>query len=171
MSQLEKTLVVLKPDAVKRGIVGEIMTRFEKVGLHLMAVKMVQMDEKLAHDHYEGIGQLKTRRGEEIFNVNAEFMRSGPVVAMVWEGVEAVALVRKMVGATEPKSALPGTIRGDYSHLSFGYTDVNNAWLPNLIHASAEVDEAGPEISLWFGDSELYDHEVESHLYKRGHQK
>lgn len=169
MSTLQQTLVVLKPDAVKRGIVGEIISRFEKVGLHLVALKMVQMDEQMAHDHYEGIGKLKSRRGEEIFAVNAEFMRSGPVVAMVWEGVEAVELVRKMIGSTEPKSAAPGTIRGDYSHVSFGYTDENKAWLPNLVHASAELEEAGPEIALWFSDEELFDHEVESHLYKRGH--
>ncbi|USN56304.1 MAG: nucleoside-diphosphate kinase [Candidatus Peribacteria bacterium] len=171
MSTLQKTLVVLKPDAVKRGIVGDIISRFEKVGLHLVALKMVQMDEALAHDHYEGIGKLKTRRGEAIFQVNAEFMRSGPVVAMVWEGVEAVELVRKMIGSTEPKSAAPGTIRGDYSHVSFGYTDQTKGWLPNLVHASAELDEAGPEIALWFSNDELFDHEVESHLYKRGHKK
>lgn len=170
MSTLQKTLVVLKPDAVKRGIVGDIISRFEKVGLHLVALKMVQMDEKMAHDHYEGIGKLKTRRGEEIFKVNAEFMKSGPVVAMVWEGVEAVELVRKMIGSTEPKSAAPGTIRGDYSHVSFGYSDSTKWWLPNLVHASAEVEEARPEIALWFDKSELYDHVLESHLYKRGHQ-
>jgi nucleoside-diphosphate kinase len=169
MSTLQQTLVVLKPDAIKRGIVGDIIARFEKVGLHLVAMKMVQMDANLAHDHYEGIGKLKTRRGQDIFDVNVDFMKSGPVVAMVREGVEAVALVRKMVGATEPKSAAPGTIRGDYSHLSFGYTDENNARLPNLVHASAEIEEAGPEIKLWFGEDEIYDHELESHLYKRGH--
>jgi nucleoside-diphosphate kinase len=88
---------------------------------------------------------------------------------MVWEGVEAVALVRKMIGSTEPKSAAPGTIRGDYSHVSFGYSDTTKGWLPNLVHASAELEEATPEIALWFSDDELYEHEVESHLYKRGH--
>ncbi len=169
MSELQKTLVVLKPDAVKRGITGEIIARFEKVGLHLVGLKMVQMDAQMAHDHYEGIGKLKSRRGEEIFNVNAEFMQSGPVVAMVWEGIEAVELVRKMIGSTEPKSAAPGTIRGDYSHVSFGYSDAKKGRLPNLVHASAEIEEAGPEIALWFSEDELYDHEVESHLYKRGH--
>lgn len=169
MATIQKTLVALKPDAVKRGIVGEIISRFEKVGLHLVALKMVQMDDQMAHDHYEGIGKLKTRRGEEIFNVNADFMKSGPVIAMVWEGIEAVEVVRKMIGGTEPKSAAPGTIRGDYSHISFAYSDNSKGRLPNLVHASAEVEEAGPEIALWFSDEEIYDHELESHLYKRGH--
>lgn len=171
MPTLQKTLVVLKPDALKRGIVGDIISRFEKVGLHLMAMKMVQMDDQIAHEHYEGIGKLKTRRGEDIFKVNADFMKSGPVVAMVWEGIEAVSQVRKMVGGTEPKSAAPGTIRGDYSHISFAYSDSTKGRLPNLIHASAEIEEAGPEIDLRFGADEVCDHECSLHLYKRGHNK
>lgn len=99
------------------------MTRFERVGLHLLGMKMVSPTEEHFYDHYEKIGQLATRRGEDVLKVNTDFMRSGPVVAMVREGIEAIEVVRKMVGATEPKSALPGTIRGDYAHVSYGYAD------------------------------------------------
>jgi len=164
---LQKTLIVLKPDTIKRNIVGEIISRFEKVGLHLLGMKMILPTEEHLHDHYETIGKLGTRRGEEVLKVNSDFMRSGPVIAMVREGVESIEVVRKMVGATEPKSALPGTIRGDYSHLSYGYSDENKAWLTNLVHASATQEEAEQEIALWFAQSEIYDHEMEGHLYKR----
>jgi nucleoside-diphosphate kinase len=167
---IQKTLVVLKPDAVKRGLIGEIITRFEKVGLQLNAMKMVWVDDALAHKHYEGIGTMITRYGQEIFQVNAEFMKSGPVVAMVWEGVEAIALVRKMVGSTEPKSSIPGTIRGDYSHASYGYVNSNNAWLTNLVHASANEEEAAPEIDLWFNNEEIHNHEMIGQEFKRGHK-
>ncbi len=166
---LQKTLVVLKPDAVKRNIVGEIVTRFEKVGLHLVGLKMVSPTQEHFHHHYETIGQLATRRGKEVLDVNAAFMMSGPVVAMVWEGIEAIEVVRKMVGSTEPKSALPGTIRGDYSLMSYGYSDANKSWFPNLVHASATPEEAQQEIALWFAGSEIFDHPMEGHLYKRGH--
>lgn len=168
---LQNTLIILKPDAIKRGIVGEIISRFEKVGLHLLGMKMVVPSQEHLHHHYETIGKLGTRRGEEVLKVNSEFMSSGPVIASVWEGVEAIEIVRKMVGSTEPKAALPGTIRGDYSHLSYGYADANKAWLTNLIHASATPEEAQQEIDLWFTPSEIYHHEMEGHLYKRGHQK
>ncbi len=164
---LQKTLVVLKPDAIKRGIVGEVISRFERVGLHLVGMKMLWPNEDFYYKHYEEIGTMITRYNKEIFNVNRDFMMSGPVIAMVWEGIEAIALVRKMTGATEPKSALPGTIRGDYSHISYGYSDSNNAWMVNIIHASANPEEAEKELSLWFAGTEIYDHEVEGHTFKR----
>ena len=166
---LQKTLIVLKPDAVKRGIMGEVISRFEKVGLHLVGMKLVTPTVEHFHDHYETIGKLGSRRGEEVLKVNTDFMRAGPVLAMVREGVEAIEVVRKMVGSTEPKSALPGTIRGDYSHLSYGYVDATKGRLTNLIHASATPEEAVQEIALWFSGAELFDHEVDGHLYKRGH--
>jgi nucleoside-diphosphate kinase len=111
------------------------------------------------YKHYEEIGQMVTRRGEKAFNVTLEMMTQGPVIAMVFEGVEAVALVRKLVGGTEPKSALPGTIRGDYSHMSFGYADGQDKGIPNLIHASGDEAEAAQEIAHWFSDDELYVYE------------
>jgi len=108
---VERSLVVLKPDTVQRGIVGEIITRFERVGLKIVGMKMVMPDEDQYRAHYEDIGQMITRRGEQAFRYNLSYMMTGPVIAMCLEGVEAVPLVRKIVGPTEPKSAEMGTIR------------------------------------------------------------
>lgn len=157
---MEKTLIVMKPDAMQRGIVGEIITRFERVGLKIVGAKMLSPGADHFHGHYEGIGKLKTRRGDDIFNMTLAMMQEGPVLAMVLEGVEAIEQVRKMVGPTEPKSAQPGTIRGDYSHMSYGHADKHKVGIPNLIHASADAAEAEQEISHWFSDSELYAYET-----------
>ena len=153
---MEKTLVVLKPDAVARGIAGEIITRFEKAGLKIVALKMVSPDEAHYHHHYEEIGQLISRRGEDVYRRNADFMQSGPVIAMVLEGVQAVATVRKMVGETEPHKASPGTIRGDYAHMTIGHANDKGLGLPNLVHASADPAEAKAEIAHWFKKDEFY---------------
>ena len=155
---IQRTLILFKPDAVQRGIVGEILTRFERVGLKIIGTKMIFPSKEHYHKHYEGIGKMVTRRGEKAFDMALEFMTQGPVIAMVFEGVEAVELVRKLVGGTEPKTALPGTIRGDYSHMSFGYADEHNVGIPNLIHASGSIEEAKQEISHWFSDFEIYDY-------------
>ena len=126
---MEKTLVIFKPDAVARGIVGEIVSRFERAGFKIVGMKMLEPGYEHYFEHYEGIGTLKTRKGEEIFESQLSSMQDGPVVAMVLEGVEAVDAVRKMTGDTEPKSALPGTIRGDYAHVNFGAAaSVARAW-------------------------------------------
>ena len=155
---IQRTLILFKPDAVQRGIVGEILTRFERVGLKIIGTKMIFPNKEHYHKHYEGIGKMVTRRGEKAFDMALEFMTQGPVIAMVLEGVESVELVRKLVGGTEPKAALPGTIRGDYSHMSFGYADEHNVGIPNLIHASGSVEEAKQEIEHWFADHEIYDY-------------
>ena len=155
---IQRTLILFKPDAVQRGIVGEILTRFERVGLKIIGTKMIFPNKEHYHKHYEGIGKMVTRRGEKAFDMALEFMTQGPVIAMVLEGVESVELVRKLVGGTEPKAALPGTIRGDYSHMSFGYADEYNVGIPNLIHASGSVEEAKQEIEHWFADHEIYDY-------------
>lgn len=158
--QLERTLIIFKPDAIQRGIMGEILTRFEKAGLKIVAMKMVQPEKDHYHNHYEGIGKMISRRGQKAFDVTLDMMMAGPVVPTVLEGIEAVSLVRKMVGATEPKSAVPGTIRGDYSHMSFSHADANEIGIPNLIHASGDVEEAKSEISHWFTESEIFDYET-----------
>ena len=158
--QLERTLIVMKPDAVMRGITGEILTRFEKAGLKIVGAKMLKPDYDHFFHHYENIGKVISRRGQEVFDVTLEMMNQGPVIAYVLEGVEAAALVRKMVGATEPKSALPGTIRGDYSHMSYAHADSAKVGIPNLIHASGDADEAALEIVHWFSESELFDYET-----------
>ena len=157
--RVERTLIIFKPDAVQRGIVGEILTRFERVGLKIVATKMISPSKDEFYKHYEEIGQMITRRGQQAFDVTLEMMIQGPVIAMVLEGVEAVQLVRKLVGTTEPKSAVPGTIRGDYSHMSFVYADSAHKGVPNLIHASGDDVEAEKEIGHWFSDSELYDYD------------
>ncbi len=158
--QLERTLIIMKPDAVQRGITGEILTRFEKAGLKIVGAKMLKPDYDHFFHHYETIGKVVSRRGKEVFDVTLEMMSMGPVIAYVLEGIEAASLVRKMVGATEPKSALPGTIRGDYSHISYGHADNAKVGIPNLIHASGDAEEAVLEIKHWFADSELYDYET-----------
>lgn len=158
-SHIQHSLVVFKPDAVQRGIVGEILTRFERVGLKIIATKMIAPDREHYFKHYEEIGKMVTRRGDKAFKVTLDFMNQGPVIAVVFEGVDAVAQIRKMVGGTEPFSAAPGTIRGDFSHMSYGYADDTGKGIPNLIHASGDPEEAEQEISHWFSDSELYSYE------------
>jgi nucleoside-diphosphate kinase len=158
--QQERTLIILKPDAVQRGVTGEILSRFEKVGLKIVGSKMLKPDYDHFYKHYEDIGKMVSRRGKEVFDVTLDMMSSGPVIAFVLEGIEAVTLVRKMVGATEPKSALPGTIRGDYAHMSYAHGDANKVGIPNLIHASGDPEEAKLEIAHWFAENELFDYET-----------
>lgn len=156
MSSIQQTLVVLKPDAVQRAITGEIITRFERVGLKMVGVKMVSPDEEHFHEHYEGISQLITRWGEDIYNITLSAMVEAPVLAIVLEGIDAVEHVRKMIGTLDPKESAPGTIRGDYTHVSRSYTNERGGTLPNIIHASGDVAEAKKEIALWFKPEEIY---------------
>ena len=165
--EVEQTLILFKPDTVQRGLVGEILTRFERVGLKIIGTKMIFPDRDHYYTHYEDIGHMVTRRGQQAFDVTLEMMQLGPVIAMVLEGVEAVALVRKMVGGTEPKSALPGTIRGDFSHMSFEYADGKKKGIPNLIHASGDPEEAEKEMSIWFSADELYSYEIATERFVR----
>ncbi|HEV7702182.1 MAG TPA: nucleoside-diphosphate kinase [Candidatus Paceibacterota bacterium] len=158
-NQHERTLIVFKPDAVSRGIVGEVLARFEKVGLKIVGTKMLQPNTEFFHKHYEGIGTMITRHGQKIFDTTVAMMQGGPVIAVVLEGIDGVAVVRKMVGATESKSALPGTIRGDYSHMSYAHADEQEIGLPNILHASGDVAEAKLEIAHWFSENELFDYE------------
>lgn len=164
---VQNTLIIFKPDALQRGRVGEILTRFERVGLKIIGTKMLAPHRDHYHAHYEGIGKMVTRRGEDKFNITLAMMVDGPVIAMVLRGVDAVEVVRKLVGATEPKNAQPGTIRGDFSHISFGYADSVNKGIPNLIHASGDAEEAKQEIDHWFSNSELFDYKVLNEKFTR----
>lgn len=156
---MEKTLIVLKPDAIKRGLIVEVLSRFEKVGLKVVGMKMLRPTKDHYHYHYETIGKVISRRGKDVFDVTLDFMMEGPVVAVVLEGIEAAELVRKMVGATEPKSALPGTIRGDYTHISYAYANnVSKSSIANIIHASGDAEEAKLEVAHWFKEDELFDY-------------
>ena len=156
---MERTLIILKPDALMRGIAGEIVTRFERVGLKIIGVKMLQPDVDHYHHHYEEISKMISRRGQDAFDVTVDMMQEGPVVAIVLEGIGAVKIVRKMVGETEPKAAQPGTIRGDYAHVSFDHANKEGQGVANLIHASGDEKEAEAEIRHWFSENELYDYE------------
>jgi nucleoside-diphosphate kinase len=153
---MEQTLIVFKPDAIQRGLVGEILARFERAGLKLVAMKMLTATDEHLEGHYEGIGGLRTRKGDHIYDITIELMKSGPVLAGVLEGIDAVDNVRKMVGGTEPKSAAPGTLRGDYAHMSYGHADAVGKGIPNMIHASADASEAGQEIPHWFSKDEIH---------------
>ena len=157
---MERTLIILKPDTVQRGLVGEILMRFERAGLKIVATKMLQPSYDHFYHHYETIGKMVSRRGQKAFDVTLSMMQEGPVIAFVLEGVEAVSLVRKMVGTTEPKSALPGTIRGDYAHVSFSHADEQDLGIANIIHASGDPEEAAKEIAHWFSEAEIFDYQT-----------
>jgi nucleoside-diphosphate kinase len=179
----ERTLIVLKPDAVKRGLMGEIVQRFEKVGLKMIAGKFIEVSEDIARKHYPDTEEWKRTVGQRtiddcekygvdlLSNVgttdplevgevvkkwNEDFLLSGPVFAMVWQGINAVERARSLVGSTVPAKASPGTIRGDYSLDSAIEANKRSRTIYNLVHASGSVEEAEDEIELWFGDKEIF---------------
>lgn len=157
MATLERTLVLLKPDAVARGLVGRLIQRFEDAGLKVVGMKLRQMDAEFTRQHYHDIAE---RHGQSVYDVLAAFIQQGPVVAMVLEGAEAVATVRRIVGPTYPDQAPPGTIRGDFAHHSKAYTEAQHKAVANLVHASGDPDEAKYEVDLWFDESELFEYET-----------
>ena len=154
---IQRTLVLIKPDGVQRGLIGEILSRFEKVGLKIVGMKMVWIDKNFAEKHYYDV---MDRHGQRVLDNLTEYLSNGPLVAIVLEGVEAIALVRKLAGSTYPSESLPGTIRGDYTHISKNYANTYNRTVGNLIHASAKPEEAKIEIELWFTDKELHSYKT-----------
>lgn len=150
---LERTFLAIKPDGVHRGLVGEIIRRFESKGFTLVGLKLMQVSRELAEKHYD------VHREKPFFAGLVEFITSGPVVAMVWEGDGVVGSARTMIGATNPLTAPPGTIRGDYG-VSIGR---------NLIHGSDAVETAQREISLWFPEEETvkWEPSLSSWLYEK----
>lgn len=175
---MEQTLILVKPDGVQRGLVGEIISRLETVGLKLVALKMIKPSKEQADRHYalteewmqavyekarakyEANGQPfeysdYKSYGTSIKNGLVDFLCSSPVVAAIFEGEQAVSLTRKLVGATEPASSAPGTIRGDLSLDSYALSNMQNRPLRNLIHASGNVQEANTEKALWFSPEEV----------------
>jgi len=159
---VERTLVLLKPDAVARGLVGRILTRFEDALLKVVAAKMVWMDADLTRRHYF---DLEERFGPSVYNAMAEFMQTGPVLAVVLEGVEAVTCTRKLVGPTYPDQAPAGTIRGDFAHMSRAYANERGIAVANLVHASGNVTEAAHEIEVWFGKEDLFEYSTAAQRY------
>ncbi len=153
---IERTLVLLKPDAVQRGIMGKVITRFEDAGLKIVALKFAQADETKALEHYNE--EIAERSGEHIRKRAVKLLLLGPVLAMVIEGINAIENVRKMAGTTEPKSAAPGTIRGDFSHVSYGRCDDKDIGLLNIVHASGDKKYAEKEINIWFTPEEIFEY-------------
>ena len=174
----EKTLVLIKPDAVQRGLIGEIVTRFERCGMKIVALKMHYADAKKAGEHYaddeawlksvgektiesykkKGIAFNKTalEQGRIVREGLMQFLAMSPIIALILEGHNAVAHARKIVGPTAPAEAAPGTIRGDYTFDTFKLADDSNRPIQNLIHASGTVQEAKREIDVWFSKEEIY---------------
>ncbi len=141
---IERTLVLIKPDALQRQLVGEIIGRFERVGLKIVAMELRQPDKSLVEKHYQ------EHHGKDFYPMLEQTLLEAPVVAMVLEGIGAVALVRKLVGATEPAAAAPGTIRGDLCQLSYQYVTAHNQVIRNAVHGSANLEDATREVALWF---------------------
>ena len=183
-TQQERTLVIIKPDGVQRTLIGEIIKRYERVGLKMIALKMIIPTPEKATEHYmvggeewlEEVGRkasaayekkgkkspFKTYRdnGVAILEANAKYMSSGPVIAMVWSGSNAIDLIRKITGGTEPLSSDIGTIRGDYTLDSYQLADIDSRSIRNLIHASGETEEAKKEIDIWFDKDEILDYRL-----------
>lgn len=173
----EKTLVILKPDAVQRGLIGEIIKRIENTGLKLTALKLVMASEEQLWRHYEkdeawflkkGERTISERQaaglpiekealeyGKDIIRALVKFMSSGPIVSMVWEGNQAVGIVKKIVGSTEPLSSDSGTIRGDFTLDSYELSSLDARAVRNLVHCSDPVTDAEREIPIWFGENEV----------------
>lgn len=179
----ERTLVIVKPDGVQRGLVGEIIGRFEKVGLKMVGAKMMVPDADKIEQHYTLDPQWRKVTGEKtiasyqakgltppsmdpleitqkILNNLKKYMTSGPVIFMVWEGAHAVKIVRKIGGGTEPLSSDVGTIRGDYVLDSYQMADTDSRAVRNLLHMSGSVEEANSEINHWFKPDELINYRI-----------
>lgn len=156
----ERTFVAIKPDGIQRSLVGEVIKRFERVGLKLVGLKLLTVRENHVREHYKA---LDPKMQDHL----VKYMTSGPVVAMVWEGAHAVPLVRKLVGKTEPLTSDVGTIRGDFVLDSYAVSDTDGRAVRNIIHASGNVEEANFEINHWFKPEEVidYKHIQEKILY------
>lgn len=173
----ERTFVILKPDAVQRGLMGEIIKRFENTGLKMVALKMIMATEDQCWEHYnkdeawflkKGANIMKNREdlgmpiekevleyGKDIIRALVKFMTAGPIVSIVYEGNQAVGIVKKFVGGTEPLTSEVGTIRGDYTLDSYELSSYDDRAVRNLIHCSDVVEEAEREIKIWFSEEEI----------------
>ncbi len=176
----ERTFVILKPDTVQRSLMGEVIRRFERTGLKCTAMKMFVADEARLFQHYnkdeawflkKGNGIIENLKaagkpvekealeyGKDIIRANAVYMSAAPVVAMVWEGNQAVAVIKKLVGSTEPATSDVGTIRSDFTIDSYAHSAYEDRAVRNLIHCSDAPEEAEREITLWLGEDEVMDY-------------
>jgi len=174
----ERTLVLIKPDGVQRSLIGEIIRRYEQSGLKLVGLKMALPAKELIEKHYLVDPEWRVKTGKKtiesyhkkgktppsddplkvteiVLNNLKKYMTKGPVIAMVWQGMHAVGVVRKITGGTEPLTSDVGTIRGDFTIDSYEVSDIDGRAVRNLIHASGTPGEAEKEIVLWFGEGEL----------------
>ncbi len=179
----EKSLVIIKPDGVQRSLIGEIIKRYERAGLKLIGIKFLVPNEETVRRHYlvdpewpKKVGEKSKEAyakngekapfssaveyGEFILKKLVKYMSSGPVVAMVWQGNQAVGIIRKITGGTEPLTSDVGTIRGDLTIDSYNIADPDGRAVRNLIHASGHVDEAEKEIAVWFDKKELVNYRL-----------
>ena len=178
----ERTFVIVKPDGVQRGLVGEIIKRYERTGLKLVGMRFGVADEKKFWEHYnkddawflqKGTKILEDKKannlpadkepteyGKDIIRQLVKFMTSGPVLMMVWEGNQAAAVVKKITGDTEPSTSDVGTIRGDLTVDSYNIAAVDDRAVRNLIHCSESADEAKREIAIWFTDAEMTEYRL-----------
>lgn len=179
----EKTLVIIKPDGIQRTLVGEIISRYERIGLKLIGLKILVPKEDQVHSHYTVDPEWIQKTGEKAISAYEKkgqnppstdplevgnkvlgnlkkYLTSGPVVAMVWQGAHAVEVIRKITGGTEPRSSDVGTIRGDFVLDSYQMADTDSRAIRNLIHASGSVEEAEKEIELWFSGSEILNYRL-----------
>lgn len=176
----EQSLVIIKPDGIQRGLIGEIIKRYERVGLKLVAMKMMKATPELIEKHYTLDPEWRRITGEKtikgyldkgltppetdplkvtgvLLKKLSRYMTSGPIIAMVWQGAHAVSIIRKLTGSTEPLMSDVGTIRGDYVLDSYQMTDADGRSIRNLIHASGSKKEAEDEIKHWFSNNEIMD--------------
>lgn len=151
---IEQTLVLVKPDGVARGLIGEIISRFEQRGLKIVGLKIIKSPESLIKKHYD-FDDIVKRKGEFVWKKLMKGLTNQVVVAMVIEGIEAILFVRKICGDTEPRAAPPGTIRGDFAHHGYAYADAKNIPVNNLVHASSDAKDAAREIKIWFKEDEI----------------
>ncbi len=154
---MERTLVLIKPDAIQRGLTGQIFARFEQKGLKLVGIKLMRLNDELLNEHYSHL------LDKPFFGGTKRFMQSTPVVAICWEGLDAVETVRRLCGITKAREAAPGTIRGDWAM----------SVQANLVHASDSLETAKLEVARFFGDAELfeYDSVTQSAIYSEDELK
>ena len=179
----ERTLVIIKPDGVQRTLIGEIIKRYERVGLKLVGAKLILPTPEMVEKHYltdpewpKNVGEKRIKSakekgekldtdnpveiGQRVLNALKKYMTSGPVFAMAWEGAHAVSIVRKITGGTEPLSTDVGTIRGDFVLDSYSMSDNDGRSIRNLIHASGNLSDSEKELALWFKPEELLDYRL-----------
>ena len=154
----ERTLVLIKPDGIFRNLIGKVIMRFEDAGLKITGMKMVWIDENLAKKHYRE--DIAERHGERVRNELVRYIKQGPVIAMVLEGVDVINVTRKIVGTTYPNESPVGTIRGDFAHISKDFANQNEIIVKNLIHASEDEKDAKIEIPLWFDEKEIHNYKT-----------